>query len=342
MAETPGALRETISYRARNAPMKAANSCLPGRARATIRTDSSTRCSARHDAGCVWPPLPASKSWRSLSRAAGPEPRLSPACRIASRSLPCSARRTAPACAMRLALAVLLAAACRAGAAAPRAPTRFRSSRPNCGSRKARSSLNADFEFALNPTLEEALEKEHPLYFVARVRARARALVLAGRKVAQTAVVYRVSYNALTAAIPRRQRAADADVQLAGRGRALHRPDHVAAGRARDAARQRARSYDAAVRLRLDVNQLPKPFQVDALASREMDARSRLGTAGLHAVSYARCPASADCAGSCWSSASLSAIAAVPARHGDGEHRRSLRSGYDTLLVVSTACWSAS
>ncbi len=27
--------------------------------------------------------------------------------------------------------------------------------------------------------------------------------------------------------------------------------------------------YDAAVRLRLDVNQLPKPFQVNALASRE-------------------------------------------------------------------------
>ena len=27
--------------------------------------------------------------------------------------------------------------------------------------------------------------------------------------------------------------------------------------------------YDAAIRLRLDVNQLPKPFQVDALASRE-------------------------------------------------------------------------
>jgi hypothetical protein len=27
--------------------------------------------------------------------------------------------------------------------------------------------------------------------------------------------------------------------------------------------------YDAAIRLRLDVNQLPKPFQVNALASRE-------------------------------------------------------------------------
>ncbi len=31
----------------------------------------------------------------------------------------------------------------------------------------------------------------------------------------------------------------------------------------------KATRYEAAIRLRLDVNQLPKPFQVDALASRE-------------------------------------------------------------------------
>ena len=32
--------------------------------------------------------------------------------------------------------------------------------------------------------------------------------------------------------------------------------------------------YEAAVRLRLDVNQLPKPFQVNALASREWSLQS--------------------------------------------------------------------
>jgi hypothetical protein len=32
--------------------------------------------------------------------------------------------------------------------------------------------------------------------------------------------------------------------------------------------------YEAAVRLRLDVNQLPKPFQVNALASREWTMQS--------------------------------------------------------------------
>jgi len=37
---------------------------------------------------------------------------------------------------------------------------------------------------------------------------------------------------------------------------------------------QRGVRYDAAARLRLDVNQLPKPFQVDALASREWQLAS--------------------------------------------------------------------
>ncbi len=43
--------------------------------------------------------------------------------------------------------------------------------------------------------------------------------------------------------------------------------------------------YDAAVRLRLDVNQLPKPFQVNALASTRVDARVRLAPLELHAMS---------------------------------------------------------
>ena len=37
---------------------------------------------------------------------------------------------------------------------------------------------------------------------------------------------------------------------------------------------QKGARYDAALRLRLDVNQLPKPFQVDALASREWTLQS--------------------------------------------------------------------
>jgi len=36
---------------------------------------------------------------------------------------------------------------------------------------------------------------------------------------------------------------------------------------------ERGTRYDVSVRLRLDVNQLPKPFQVNALASRDWHLR---------------------------------------------------------------------
>jgi hypothetical protein len=128
--------------------------------------------------------------------------------------------------------------------------------------------LNAEFEFSLNPTLEEALEKGIPLYFVLDFELTRGRWYWLDEKVAQTALVYRVSYNALT----RQYRVASGllmqtfnSLEEVERfiGRITSR--RVAAA---DALTKGAK-YDAAVRLRLDVNQLPKPFQVNALASRE-------------------------------------------------------------------------
>ncbi len=128
--------------------------------------------------------------------------------------------------------------------------------------------LNAEFEFSLNPTLEEALEKGIPLYFVLDFELTRGRWYWLDEKVAQTALVYRVSYNALT----RQYRVASGlltqtfnSLEEVERfiGRITSRP--VASA---DALTKGAK-YDAAVRLRLDVNQLPKPFQVNALASRE-------------------------------------------------------------------------
>ena len=128
--------------------------------------------------------------------------------------------------------------------------------------------LNAEFEFSLNPTLEEALEKGIPLYFVVDFELKRARWYWLDEKVAQTEVVYRVSYNALT----RQYRVASGlltqtfnSLEEVERfiGRITSRPVAQA-----DALTKGAK-YDAAVRLRLDVNQLPKPFQVDALASRE-------------------------------------------------------------------------
>ncbi len=128
--------------------------------------------------------------------------------------------------------------------------------------------LNAEFDFTFNPTLEEALQNGIPLYFVLEIElARARWYWL-DEKVLQSALTYRVSWNALT----RQYRVASGlltqnygSLEEVERyiGRVTSRPVIRV-----DALTKGAR-YDAAVRLRLDVNQLPKPFQVNALASRE-------------------------------------------------------------------------
>lgn len=128
--------------------------------------------------------------------------------------------------------------------------------------------LNAEFGFTLNPTLEEALQVGVPLYFVLDFElARARWYWL-DEKVGQTTLTYRVAYNALT----RQYRVSSGllaqalgSIEEVERyiGRVTSRPVARADGLAKGG------RYDASIRLRLDVNQLPKPFQVNALASRE-------------------------------------------------------------------------
>ena len=128
--------------------------------------------------------------------------------------------------------------------------------------------LNAEFEFSLNPTLEDALEKGIPLYFALDFELTRGRWYWLDEKVTQTALVYRVSYNALT----RQYRVASGLLtqtfnsleeveRFIGRitSRRVASADALAKGA----------KYDAAVRLRLDVNQLPKPILINALASRE-------------------------------------------------------------------------
>ena len=166
------------------------------------------------------------------------------------------------------ALAVLLAAACLLALPAPARADTIPVKSAELRIEEGEVLLNADFEFALNPTLEDALEKGIPLYFVVDFELKRARWYWLDEKVAQMSVVYRVSYNALT----RQYRVASGlltqtfnSLEEVERfiGRITSRP--VAGA---DALTKGAK-YDAAVRLRLDVNQLPKPFQVDALASRE-------------------------------------------------------------------------
>ncbi len=128
--------------------------------------------------------------------------------------------------------------------------------------------LNAEFDLALNATLEEALQRGVPLYFVLEIEiARPRWWWFA-EKVLTSTTNYRIAWNALT----QQYRVssglfAQTLYSLEEVERFLSRVTSRPVAR-RDQLQKGAR-YEAALRLRLDVAQLPKPFQVDALASRE-------------------------------------------------------------------------
>jgi hypothetical protein len=133
--------------------------------------------------------------------------------------------------------------------------------------------LSADFDFALTPALEQALDKGVPLYFTIDFELARRRFLWFPQKVAEWSITYRVSYSSLT----RQYRVSSGPL-----GQAFESLDDVERFIGRVASRPIARaedlskgaSYEAAVRMKLDVNQLPKPFQVNALASREWQLSS--------------------------------------------------------------------
>jgi Domain of unknown function (DUF4390) len=133
--------------------------------------------------------------------------------------------------------------------------------------------LNAEFDLAINPTLEEALQKGVPLYFVFEFELLRPRWYWVDETVLSRSTQYRVSYNALT----RQYRVASGLL-----GQMFDALDEVERFLSRVTSRPVATRdqlvvgarYEAAARLRLDVNQLPKPFQVNALASREWSLQS--------------------------------------------------------------------
>ena len=123
--------------------------------------------------------------------------------------------------------------------------------------------LNADFTFQLSQRLEEIVANGVPLYF--RVEFELTRPLLARRKGRSRRLQLRLSYHALSrlslsAACSRRisppsgsAERAQAHAQLAGRGSTTF-----------------SDATQAAVRLRLDTGMLPRPFQLSALTSREL------------------------------------------------------------------------
>ena len=133
--------------------------------------------------------------------------------------------------------------------------------------------LNAQFEFAFNPTLEEALQKGISLYFVLEFEIGRPRWYWLDEKIAQLAVQYRLTYTPLTrqyrltSGLLAQQVDSLEEVQRI-LSRVVSRPvvarDALAAGT----------RYEVGVRLRLDGALLPKPFQINALTSRDWTLQS--------------------------------------------------------------------
>ena len=128
--------------------------------------------------------------------------------------------------------------------------------------------LNADFALNLNATLEEALQRGIPLYFLLEVDIVRPRWYWFDDKVVAYSTTYRVAWLPLT----RQYRVSSGLLSqtydsLAEVERLIGRVSSRAIARASEL--ERGARYDAVLRLRLDPNQLPKPFQVNALASRD-------------------------------------------------------------------------
>lgn len=133
--------------------------------------------------------------------------------------------------------------------------------------------FNADFEIALNPKLERALEKGIVLYFVTELNLMNSRWYWLDERVAQSRVREGLSYYALT----RQYRLSRGTLSqnfgtlkeaLQALSRVRDRPIIASSELKPDT------EYTVELRMWLDISALPKPFQVETLGSREWDLSS--------------------------------------------------------------------
>lgn len=133
--------------------------------------------------------------------------------------------------------------------------------------------LSADFAIDFPPALEEAVARGLTLYFVAEFELSRPRWYWFDERAARRTQTWRLSYHALTrqyrlgsgALLQNFSSLADALRVLSRlRGWSVVEPKDVRPGE----------SYVAQLRLSLDLSQLPKPFQLNALANREWDLSS--------------------------------------------------------------------
>jgi hypothetical protein len=133
--------------------------------------------------------------------------------------------------------------------------------------------LAADFDFELKPRIADALEHGLTIYFVVEAELTRKRWYWFDEKAVNEVLTYRLSYHALT----RQYRLSTGNLQLgfASLGEAIGVMTHVRDWKVAERGALRAgETYDAAVRMRLDTGQLPKPFQINALTNRDWTLES--------------------------------------------------------------------
>jgi len=136
--------------------------------------------------------------------------------------------------------------------------------------------LAADFKFELNPRLEEAVAKGVVLYFVADFELTKARWYWLDEKLVSRSQTYRLSYNALT----RQYRLSAGSglhqsfASLSDALQVLSRLRNWVVAERGEKGLRAGDTYEAALRLRLDVTQLPKPFQITALGNKDWSLAS--------------------------------------------------------------------
>ena len=133
--------------------------------------------------------------------------------------------------------------------------------------------LNATFEFEVPQALEEAVQKGIAVYFNIEFELFRKRWYWFDRKVSSSTLTYRLSYSPLT----RQYRLARGGLSqsIESLEEALGLLKSVRQWKVIEPGVLSPRdSYEAQVRMRLDVTQLPKPFQVNAITSREWNLAS--------------------------------------------------------------------
>ena len=133
--------------------------------------------------------------------------------------------------------------------------------------------LEADFDIVLTHSLEEALNKGVPLYFQVEFELIRPRWYWFNEKFATSEQEYRLSYNALTRqyrlGVGRLHQNYGTLTEAITFMSHIRRREDIPAG-----ALRKDNTYVAGVRMRLDTSQLPKPFQLNALGSREWTLNS--------------------------------------------------------------------